>query len=243
MSQQVIVNRVLDFEESAAVTDNVEGNISTEKHCIVDDFTWLNTSFWTSTLDGTSDAVAASAGGVCGLTMTTGTGDNEVSFLGSPLIFDISNEPIIETVIDINDVSGTVVFFGFSDANTETSPAATIDADSGTLAAAATDACGFVIDADLGTSSIYAAYIATGGAVAGVDTGLDWTDGARKTLRIALDSSGNARFYVDGVEVAYKATAVTDVPLCAVYNYGTRANAGANYVYPRRFKAWVNVTA
>jgi len=243
MSQQVIVNRELKFQGSSEVKDNITGNPSPEKHVIADEFTWLNTSFWTSTLDGTSDAVAASGGGICGLTMTTGTGDNEVSFLASPLIFDISNEPIIETVIDIDDVSGSVVYFGFSDANTETSPAATIDYADATLAAAATDACGFVIDADKGSSSIYAASIATGGSVTGTDTGLDWTDGQKKTLRIALDTSGNARFYVDGVEKHYEAAAVTDVPLCAIYNWGTRANDGANYVYPRRFKAWINVTA
>lgn len=205
----------------------------TKRMCSVDwfDQTALDTTNdYTVTLDGTSDACALVAGGNNGLLMTSGTGDNEVSFCGTALIFDISNSPAIETKLQITDVSGTAVFFGFSDANTETSPAFTIDYADGTLAAAATDAVGFVIDADKGTSSIYVASIATGGAVTATDTGLDWADLATKTLRIELDTSGNATFYVDGVAVGYTAAAVTDVPLCAVYNWGTRADDGSNTV-------------
>ena len=243
MSQQLNVDRELQFKAQAAIDDNIKGNPSTERMCSVDWFdqtTLDTTNDYTQTLGGTSDAGALEASGKHGVKFTTGTGDNEVSFLGTALIFDVTQEPEIESKIEITDVSGTFVFFGFSDANTESTPNATIDADSGTLAATATDAAGFVIDADLGSSSIYCASVNNGGTVQYVDSGLDWTDGQSKRLRVKLDSSGNAYFYVDGIQEGYIASAVADVPLCAIYNYGTRANDGANYVYARYLKKWQN---
>ena len=127
-----------------------------------------------------------------------------------------------------------MLFFGFSDATSETSPAATIDYADGTLAAAATDAVGFVVDADKESSRIYCASIATGGSVTASEAlpQTAWTDGQSKTLRVALDSSGNATFYIDGVAVHYEATAVTDVPLCGMINYGNR-DGSSDVIYTR----------
>ena len=223
--QQIRVGKEIEFVGDAAQAANIKGYPSTERMSSVDwfDQTTLDvTNDYTQTLGGTSDAGALTAGGEHGFKGTTGTGDNEVAFLATGLIFDITQGPVIETKLKITDVSGTVVYFGFSDATSETTPAATIDADSGTLTAVATDAAGFVIDADLGTSSLYCASTKTGAAVQSVDTATDWADAQSKVLRVALDSSGNARFYVDGVELGYIASAVADVPLCAIINYGTR---------------------
>jgi hypothetical protein len=244
LSQQVKVQRELTFEHGrAAIDDNIKGNPSTERMCSVDWFdqtTLDTTNDYTQTLGGVSDAGALEAGGKHGFKGTTGTTDNNVSFLGTALIFDITQTPEIESKIEITDVSGTFVFFGFSDANTESTPSATIDGDGG-LTAVATDAAGFVIDADLGTSSIYCASVNDGGTVQYVDTGLDWEDGDSHRLRVKLDSSGNAYFYVDGVQEGYIALAVADVPLCAIWNYGTRADDGANYVYFRYLKKWQDI--
>jgi len=244
MSHNVYVGNYIKFTGAAKFNDNVKGNLSTERMCSVDwfDQTALDTTNdYTATLGGTNDAAALTAGGYCGLTLTTGTGDDEVSFLATALIFDISQEPEIEAKIKIVDVSGTFVFFGFSDATSETSPAATIDYAGGTLAAAATDAAGFVCDADKGSSSLYVASIASGGSVTGADTGIDWEDNQSKVLRVKLDSSGNAYYYVDGVQYGYKASAVTDVPLCAIFNFGTRADDGSNVVYVRYLKKWQDI--
>ncbi len=244
MSYKVNVNKSLDFIGQANNQANVKGNFSTERMCSVDWFDQVAidlTNDYVSTLGGTNDAVALVAGGTNGVLLTTGTGDNEVSFLGTGLIFDISNEPEIEAKVTLTDVSGTCFFFGFSDANTESTPASTIDYADATLAAACTDGCGFVVDADKLTSTIYCASIATGGSVTGTSTGTMWTDGATHTLRIRLDASGNATFFLDDVPVHYQAAAVTDVPLCAVFNYGTRANDGANTVIVKYLKKWQNV--
>ena len=127
-----------------------------------------------------------------------------------------------------------MIFFGFSDATSETTPNATIDYADGTLAAAATDAVGFVVDADKNSSRIFCASIATGGSVTATAAAptVAWTDGQSKTLRVALDSSGNASFYIDGVQVGYEATAVTDVPLCIMINYGNR-DGSSDVIYTR----------
>lgn len=244
MSKNVLVGGKIRFVEGSKITDNVEGNFSTERMTSVDwyDQTVLDTTNdYTQTLGGTGDLGALEAGGTCGFKGTSGSGDNEISFLGTALIFDISQNPEIETKSTIDDVSGSVEFWGFSDANTEATPVATIDADGGTLAAGATNAVGFVVDADLGASSIYCASVNAGGTVQYVDSGIDWTDGVSYVLRVKLDTSGNALFWIDGVQVGYIALAVADVPLCEIKNYGTRANDGANTFHFRYLKKWQDV--
>lgn len=246
MSKKVRITGKLQFVSGtdAEQGPNVEGDFSPERMTSVDwyDQTALDvTNDYTQTLGGTSDAGALDAGGKPGFKGTTGTGDNEISFLATALIFDITQAPAIETKLEITDVSGTIVFWGFSDATSETTPAATIDADSGTITAAATDAVGFLIDADLGGSSLYCVAVNNGGTPQSVDTGIDWADAEKRVLKIALDSSGNARFYADGVQVGYIASAVADVPLCEIKNYGTRANDGANTVYWRYLKKHQNI--
>jgi len=240
--QQARISREIEFVGDANQEANVKGNLLPKRMCSVDYFETpiitvgtVTSSPYTVTAAGTSASVAASAGGVIGVTFTTGTDDNAIAYLAAtPLVFDISQNPAIETKINITDVTGSVVFFGFSDALTETTPAATIDYADGTLAAAATDAVGFVIDADKASSAVYCASIATGGSVTATAAAPStvWTDGQSKTLRVELDSSGNAKFYIDGALVNYTATAVTDVPLCAMYNVGNR-DGSSDTVYAR----------
>ena len=239
MSQRVKVQRDLVFDAQAGIDQNVEGDMLPKRMTSIDWFdqtTLDTTNDYTQTLGGDDDAGALVAGGYHGFKGTTGTTDQDVAFLGTALIFDITQNPTIEAQIEITDVSGTFVFFGFADANTETTPASSIDGAGGTLANAAADAAGFVIDGELDTSSIYSASVNTqgaGGTVQNVDSGTDWGDTESHRLRVHLDASGNAYFYLDGVQCGYIALAVADVPLCAVLNYGTRNNDGANYVYMR----------
>jgi hypothetical protein len=246
MSNNVYIDHTLEFKANAAQDDNIKGNPSTERMCSVDWYDGValdTTNDYTQTLGGTSDAGALCAGGEHGFLGTTGTGDNEISFLATGLIFDITQEPEIETKLEITDVSGTVVFWGFSDATSETTPAATIDADSGTVTAVATDAVGFLIDADLSTSALYCVSVNNGGTAQSLaaSPAVAWANGESRRLRIKLDSSGNANFYVNGVGVGYLALAVADVPLCEIKNYGTRDNDGSNTVYFRYLKKWQDV--
>lgn len=244
MSQEINVQRKIRFTNDADQYPNIEDDPWPKRTLSIDwyDQTTLDvTNDYTQTLGGTADAGALTAAGEPGFKGTTGTGDNEISFLATGLIFDITQKPAIGTKLKISDVSGTVVFWGLSDATSETTPAGTIDADSGTITAVATDAVGFLIDADLGSSSLYCVSVKTGAAAQSVDTGIDWADGESRILKIALDASGNARFYVDGVQKGYIASAVADVPLCEIKNYGTRANDGSNTVYWRYLAKWQDI--
>ncbi len=239
----VYVDDELIFKAQASVDDNITGNPSTERMVSVD---WFDgnaldtTNDYVQTLGGTNDLGALVAGGENGFKGTCGDGDNEISFLSTALIFDFTQKPAIESKVEITNVTGTFVFFGFSDATSETTPEATIDADGGTLVkgSSTADAVGFVIDADLGTSSIYCASVKTSGAIQSVDTGIDWADTEKKRLRVALDALGNARFYVDGIQKGYIALAVADVPLCATLNYGQRAGEANTVVEMRYIKKW-----
>jgi len=242
MSQQVRVSRHIQFVGDANEADNVKGNLSETRMTFVDWFVGDTVAtIYTETLDGLNDDVAPIAGGVPGLSLLSGDTDDQVMFFGTGLIFDISNNPVIEAKIRITDVDQTSFYFGFSDANTETTPASTIDYAGGTLAAAATNAAGFVSDADKSSSLFYAAHIKTGGSVAAATTGITPTDSTWYVLRVKLDSSGNCWWYINGVAVYYKATAVTDVPLCAVFNAGTRDDGGGDAVYVKYLKAWQDV--
>ena len=243
MSQNINVQRTLSFNAQAGIDWNIEGDMMPKRMNSIDWFdqtTLDTTNDYASTLvdDGTA---ALCAGGEHGVKLTTGSTDNDMDFLATALIFDVTQAPAIESKIEITDVSGTVMFFGYSDATSETSPAGTIDADGGTVTAGTNNAVGFLCDADLGTSSLYCVSVNAGGTAQSLDTGIDWTDTQSKRLRVSLDASGNAYFYVDGVQEGYLALAVADVPLCAIYNYGTRANDGANIVEARYLAKWQNV--
>lgn len=243
MSQRVSVDRTLVFKAQADIDQNIEGDMMPIRQNSIDwfDGDTLDTNDYTVTVGGTSDAIALGQGGEIGVKFTTGTADNDICFLATGLIFDITQSPSIETKLELTNVSGTVAFFGFSDAVNETTPAGTIDADSGTVTAVATDAVGFLCDADLGSSSLYCVSVNNGGTAQSLDTGIDWADTQGKRLRVKLDTSGNAYFYVDGVQEGYLALAVADVPLCAIYNAGTRANEGAMTVEARYLAKWQDV--
>ena len=242
--QTVKVNRILEFVGDAAQYPNVKGDMSVERMTSVD---WYDqaaldtTNDYVQTLGGSSDLGAVIGAGENGFKGTTGNVDNDISFLATPLIFDITQKPSLETKLKIADVSGTIVFWGFSDATTESTPAATIDGDSGTITAVATDAVGFLVDADYNTSILYAVSVKSGGTAQVKSTAVTWADGESKILKIELDATGNANFYVDGVQKARILLAVADVPLCEILNYGTRANDGSNIVTKRYLKKWQDV--
>jgi len=243
MSQNINVQRTLSFNAQAAIDVNIKGDMLPERMNSIDwfDGDTLDTNLYTVTVGGTNDAIALGQAGEHGVKFTTGTADNDVCFLATGLIFDMTNSPAIGTKLELTNVSGTVVFFGFSDAVLETTPACTIDADGGTVTAVATDAAGFLCDADLGSSSLYCVSVNNGGTAQSLDTGIDWADTIGKRLRVKLDATGNAYFYVDGVQEGYLPLAVADVPLCAIFNAGTRANEGAMTVEARYLAKWQDV--
>jgi len=232
MTQTIHCQRDLQFEGDAAISPNVKGDMLPERMTSIDwmDGTTLDaTNAYTVTVGGTNDAISLVAGGASGVNFRTGDTDNEICFMANGLCFDIDQNPAIETKMEITDVTATTAFFGFVDATSDTTPEAFMDADSGTITEGSgiSDVCGFIIDADLDTSTIYCASVNTSGTPQEVDTGVLWTDGDSYYLRVSLDSDGTARFYmgatVDTIkQVGTILLAVADVPLCAGIDAGNR---------------------
>ena len=103
-----------------------------------------STNDWVVAANGTNDSVAhqANAGGAARI--TTGTADNDTTSIASGLVWLGSKNPFCEAKITITDVSGTVLFFGFTDATSEDNGKLPLDysGEDAALAATATDAAG-----------------------------------------------------------------------------------------------------
>jgi len=169
--------------------------------------------------------------------MTTGTGDAEAQFLATALNWEDDMHARCEARIKIATVANTHIFFGFSDATSETTPATPIDYDGGAKAAIAAVATGFVVDADYLSSSI----MCSGVGATDVDSGVDWTDGVWHNLRIELTPDADAFFYVDGTSVAHLASAIatSGTALCMMICASTR-DTGGKHVHVDRWDAWQN---
>jgi hypothetical protein len=240
MSQQVKVQRKLSFYDAANLKANVGGNMLEEKKHFSDNFMGdtLDTNKWTATVGGSGDAIAISevSGGEC--LLTTGGNDNDTSHLGSAIIFRGSKYPVIEARITIDDVTGTALFFGFSDAKSESNGSLAIEYPANSLTTNATDAVGFVCDADHTSSLLMCCGVYGDTDATAVSSGITWTDGQTKNLRITLEGT-IATFYVDGVPVGSLPVAVTSTTLlCAAVQVATRAADGQNTVHLHRIDVW-----
>jgi hypothetical protein len=249
--EQVKVSRSLVFEGAANTKDNVVGNPSFKKTVVTDDFTGVTldaTNDYTVTVGGLNDAVAIdnSASGAAGgwISILSGDTDNEACFMATPLIFDISKNPVIEARLYLTKVTETALFFGFSDAVLEATPAMPIDDDGASPVAAADDVAGFVIDADSTTpSEIQCGYATAAGAATMIDSGIAAADGTTSTnilvLRVTIDSSGYVSYFVNGKLVGISTSAaVSDVPLCGMLATATRANGAGDKVFVDYIKYW-----
>jgi hypothetical protein len=242
MSQQVKVDRKLIFSGDAKNKSNVDGNmLETKKHFsdnVMGDT--LDTFKWAAQVDGSGDAVAIAevAGGEC--LFTTGGNDNDSCFLSSALIYRGSKNPVIEVPITIDDVSGTAIFVGFTDVKYESNGHIAIEYPANSLTSTATDAVGFVCDADHTSSLLMCCGVYGDTDATAVSSGITWTDGQKKILRVELVGT-IAYFYVDGVAVASIPVAVTSTTLlCASIQCMTRAADGQNTVQAHQVDVWVD---
>ena len=99
MSQQVRVERELVFDNQADIDVNIKGDMMPERMNSIDwlDGDTLDTNKYTVTVGGDSDAIALGQAGEPGVKFTTGTTDDNVCYLATGLIFDITQLPSIET--------------------------------------------------------------------------------------------------------------------------------------------------
>ena len=237
------IDRQIEFRNKTHAS-NVVGEMQERKRHDWDRFarpTLDTTNLWTTYTTGTTGpatvAISEIQGGIC--LITTGTADDDSVAMAKPIIYSADKKAIVEFNVYITDVSGTGLFVGFSDAKNEANGNLPIHYPVDVLTAVATNAVGYVIDADHATSSIMCCGVKAGVLATADDTDIDWADGETKTLRVELDVDGNAAFYVDGNNVGYVANAVTDSTLlCPTVQAITRANDGANTVRVKAYDAW-----
>jgi len=241
MPVNLIVDRTLDLKNKFHRA-NVEGIFHEKKVHFRDHFTddTLATDRWLATVTNHTIAVNHATYRHCAL-ITTDTTDNESSFLAGPLCWEDDLNAIAEAKILVSDVSAVGLFFGFSDATFESTPDMPIDYAGGTLAAAATNAVGIVMDGDdtvNGASSIVAVGVNAGVLETADDSETDWADGVWHNLRVELDPDGDAVFYLDGVAFHYMSTAIASgTALCVMVAVANRGSA-AETVYVDRVDAW-----
>jgi len=243
MSQQVKVERDIQFIGDAKHSQNVEGPFHEKMVHFHDHFTddTLSSDKWLATVTNATIAVDhATYSGGCALVTTDAT-NNETNFLSTPLCWQDDYNCICEAKILLTDVSGVVLFFGFSDATSEATPNMAIDYAGGVLAAAATNAVGIVCDAGdtvNGVSSIVGVGVNAGTLETAIDSGTDWADGEWHTLRVELDPDGDAYFYLDDTVFGYMSTAIASATrLCITYQSGNR-DAAIDTIYIDRIDGW-----
>jgi hypothetical protein len=240
--RQLIISDHAEMKNEAATRANMDGPWQETKVHFHDHFTddTLSTDKWLATVTNHTIAVNHATNRHCVL-FTTDTTDNESSFLATPLCWEDDQNAVAEFRFKVSDVSAVCLFVGFSDATFEATPDMPIDYAGGTLAAAATNAVGIVMDGDdtvNGASSIVGVGVNAGVLETAKDSATDWLDGEWHTLRTELDPDGDAVFYLDGNSFGQMPTAITSATaLCviiAVANRGTSVET----VYGDRVDAW-----
>ena len=242
MASTVIVDRKIRLRGIADREKNVEGNMQEKRRHDFDRFTGIaldTTNRWAVSVPGTSDTIAISEVQGGSALITTGTADNDSCMLAGAIVYSAAKKAVVEFRITITDVSGTGLYVGFSDAKSESNNSIAIHYPADSLATVATDAAGFVIDADHTSSLIMCASVDTDVDTTPVSSGVTWADGETKVLRVVLDTDGSAQYILDGDTVAKIASSVTAATLlCPTVQAITRANDGANTVRVHSYDAW-----
>lgn len=239
MSQQVAVDREILFRDSASNRQNVTGNLNPKRIFREYNFTELaldNTNLYTPYIDTTS-TVALGSGGL--LLTTAATDTKTVTQTQGGIWWYPAKSPIVEMKFQIDVITNAAIFAGFSDAVSEASGLLPFGLVTATLTDTATDAAGFLRDTR--QTATYFNIVNTKNNTEAF-TQLDSTRvpvaATDLILRTAIDSSGNARFYWNGVQVGYKASAVsTTVPLIPFFGIRNN-NASAHVATLRYVRLW-----
>jgi hypothetical protein len=248
MSNVVKVGREIEFVNDAKHRANIVGDMQEKRNHFSDRFMGVTldvTNTWVVTVPGTNDTIAITSEELGGAAkIRTGDGNDDSCMLSTALVYSASTNSSVEARIDIEDVTNSAVFFGFSDAKGEGNTYMAIAYTGNTEVDTATDAVGFLIDPEsttIGASSLLLVNTKAG-TQAVIDTGIDWADNDTRNLRVDLDTTGNATFWVDGVASGYKALAITAAtPLCGTVQASSRT-AAASTVWVRSFDAWSDLS-
>jgi len=236
MSQQVKVERVLDYRGWAAYNPNIEGNPDPKKVMVSYEYTELaldNTYKYTPYLDANS-TIALGSGGL----VMTGLANNTETCTQTQggIWWYPAKNPIVEMKFKIDVITNVAIYCGFSDEASEATSLLPHGIVTAVHTATATNSAGFFFDTRQSLSYFNIVNSITGPTKAFTQlasTRVPVAD-TNLVLRVALDTSGNARYYWNGTEVGYKALAVsTTTPLIPFF--GFRANSTVAHVATLRY--------
>jgi hypothetical protein len=242
MSQDIRVDRKIEMRGKAAHGTNLTGMLNPNKIFREYNFTELaedTTNWYTEYLDTTS-TIALGAGG---LILTTAATDTKTCTHSEGGIWWYPTSNIaVEHRFKLDVVTTVAIFAGFSDAVSEASGLLPHAISTATQTATATDSAGFLFDtlqtldyfnvvsSKAGPTKAFTQLASTYVPVAATNL----------TLRTEIDSSGNASYFWNGVQVGYKALAVTAAtPLIPFF--GIRNNSAAAHVATLRYvRVWAD---
>ena len=243
MPSKVLIDRELKFLGAGNLKDNVVGALKEKKRHTVYRFGGIaidSTNDWSVSVPGTSDTVAISETTGGSALITTGTADNDSCMMSTAIIYEGDQNGEVEARITIDNVSGIGLFFGFSDAKSESNNSLALHYPADSFTSDATDAAGFVVDADHESSLIMCASTQTaGGDTTPVSSGVTWTDGQTKTLRVRMLPDDNVQFLLDGATVAQIPSSITSATLmCVTFQAITRNNEGSETIRVHSVDTW-----
>lgn len=240
---QADIGKFLRFRGRGDYDLNVKGNLNPYKIFREWNFKELaldETNQYTPYIDGTS-AVALANGGI---TLTTAATDAKVcSYAFGGLFVRCAKNPVVEFKFQIDGIANVAINAVLTDAKVEASGLLPFLISGTTITDTATDAAGFCFDTAQDTDRFYRINTNNGTDAGTLLTAIEAPLAAATDIRVrvALDTSGNAHFYYNGVDVGYKTLAVRTTVSYVPY-FGIRnRNASAHVATLRCVRLWEDV--
>ena len=239
MSQQIKVQRSIDFQGKGNYAPNINGNFDPVKKYVSYDFTELaldTTNKYTQYVDTTSTLALASGG----VTLTTAATDTKTCSVACGGIWWYPTKNCVtEMRFQLDVVTTVAINAGFTDAVSEGSGALPFLISGTTIADTATNGAMFCFDTNQTTDYWYIvqtkAGTQTGTLLPSTCAPVAATD---QTIRVAINTSGNATYYYNGMPVGYIASATTAATPLVPY-FGIRNNAGVAHVATLKYvRCW-----
>lgn len=166
-------------------------------------------------------AIVTNVGGTLVLT----TGDSNASLAADGVMADLgilnwscANGTLhAQARLKISAITAVQLFFGFTDQFSALEMPVTLSGT--TFTTVATDACGFLFDTNATTDTIRLVGVANDVDATHQDTGLAYVADTYVILRVSINSSGVATFFINGVQVGTQMAAAitTSVALTPVF--------------------------
>ena len=201
----------------------------------------ITTNEWLANSDGGTGAITLQVDGAA--LITTGTTDGHREALtqslnwrasdGGPLTFEVR-------VKCVSEITTRAIFVGFTDLVTVENP---IEKDADSYSSNASDAVGFMYDTDAAIKRWYCVGVKGDNDVTPFDTGVAPVADTYQTLRVVVDITGGATYFIDGALVGSRKNAVTAstdlTPIMLIENRTTTAARAINvdYVYVEKGRA------